>query len=324
MTHKYDNAFRTMEMDCPKLLIPLVNEIFKTKYPLDSVIELYPNEQMITSPEDEQMIRITDSNFMIIGPTKDRYHIECESNPDNDELQIRIFQYDMQVALYGRTFVDGTMHVKFPKTAVLYLRHNKNTPDALNISIHDGENVLTRKIPVIKIQRYSLEEIFEKNLLIFLPFHIFLHEKELSLYNEDEEKRKELINEFEYIIGKLNDLNLIGEITSLEKYCIINSMRNVLDLIAKNHDKVKEEADKVMGGEILEYEAKTIYKNGLSAGISQGVQRGRLEGKLEGRLEGELSKGLQAYKNCIERGMSKADALAIAGLKPEDIPEELI
>ena len=154
MAHKYDNAFRTMEMDCPKLLIPLVNEVFNTNYSLDSTIELYPNEQMITSPEDEQMIRITDSNFAIIGPAKDRYHIECESNPDNDELQIRIFQYDMQVALYGRTFIDGVMHVSFPKTAILYLRHNSNTPDALKISIHDGDNELTREISVIKVQQF--------------------------------------------------------------------------------------------------------------------------------------------------------------------------
>ena len=314
MTHKYDNAFRTMEMDCPKLLIPLVNEIFNTSYPLDSGVELYPNEQMITSPDDKQMIRITDSNFLIIGSSKDRYHIECESNPKNDELQIRIFQYDMQVALYGRTFVDGIMHVDFPKSAILYLRHNFNTPDTLQIYIHEGQNKLVRTIPVIKVQQYSLDEIFEKRLLILLPFHIFLHEKELSLYNEDNHKRKELIHEYEDIIGKLNDLNQIGEISSLEKYCIITSMRNVLSLIAKKYKKVIKEADKVMGGEILEYEAKTIYRNGLNAGISQG--------KLEGKLEGELSKGLQVYNNCLGRGMSKEDALAIAGLKEEDVPKE--
>ena len=106
MAHEYDNAFRTMENDCPKLLIPLVNEVFKTNYSLESPIELYPNEQMITSPEDKQMIRITDSNFVIIGSSEDRYHIECESNPDSNELQVRIYQYDMQVALYGHTFIE--------------------------------------------------------------------------------------------------------------------------------------------------------------------------------------------------------------------------
>ena len=72
-----------------------------------------------------------------------------------------------------------------------------------------------------------------------------------------------------------------------------------------------KEADKVMGGEILEYEAKTIYRSGLK------------KGKLEGKLEGELKKAIQVYKNCLNRGMSKEDALAISELKEEDIPVEL-
>ena len=315
MAHEYDNAFRTMENDCPKLLIPLVNEVFKTNYSLDSPIELYPNEQMITSPEDEPMIRITDSNFAIIGSNQDRYHIECESNPRNNELQVRIFQYDMQVALYGHTFIGDTMHVRFPRTAVIYLRHGSKTPDMLKICIHDENKEMYREIPVIKVQKYSLEEILEKNLLIFLPFHIFVHEKKLSLYNRDEDKLRELIHEYEYIVGKLSDLNQVGEITSLEKYCIITSMRSVLGLIAKKHNKVMKEADKVMGGEILEYEAKTIYRNGF--------KNGELKGELKGKLEGKLENGIQVYKNCLNRGMSKEDALAISELTEEDIPAEL-
>ena len=311
MAHEYDNAFRTIENDCPKLLIPLVNEVFNTNYSLDTHIELYPNEQMITSPEDEQLIRITDSNFAIIGSNQDRYHIECESNPNNNELQVRIFQYDMQVALYDRAFIGNTMHVRFPRTAIIYLRHGSKTPNKLNICIHNENQKMHREIPVIKVQKYSLEEIFEKHLLIFLPFHIFVHEKELSLYNKDDRKLKELIHEYEYIVGKLSDLNQVGEITSLEKYCVITSMRNVLSLIAKKHQTIVKEADKVMGGEILEYEAKTIYRNGLK------------QGELQGKLEGKLEKGIQVYKNCLKRGMSKEDALAISELTEKDIPKEL-
>lgn len=316
MDHAYDNAFRTMEMDCPKLLIPVVNEVFHTNYPSDSEIQLFPSEQMITSPEDDQMVRITDSNFMIIGPTKDRYHIECESNPQNDELQVRIFQYDMQIALYGRSFIEGTMHVHLPKTAILYLRHNANTPDELQLIIHDGASKIIRNIPVVKVQRYSINEIFEKNLLLFLPFHVFVHEKELSVYNRDKEKRMILIHEYEDIIGRLNDMNQIGELSSLEKYCIITSMRGVLSRIAKKEQTVIKEANKVMGGEILQYEAKTIYNNGKNDG--------RIEGKLEGKLEGILENSIQVYKNCLARGMSKEDALAISELKEKDIPKDLI
>ena len=91
MAHEYDNAFRTMEMDCPRLLIPVVNEIFHKNYALDEKIRILPNEQMITTPVDEQTIRITDSNFMIIGAEKVRYHIECESNPNGGRIIGTIF-----------------------------------------------------------------------------------------------------------------------------------------------------------------------------------------------------------------------------------------
>ena len=59
-----------------------------------------------------------------------------------------------------------------------------------------------------------------------------------------------------------------------------------------------------MGGELLEYPAKTSYREGIK----------------EGHAAGMLEQSIQVYKNCIERGMSKEDALAISGLKEDNIP----
>ena len=41
------------------------------------------------------------------------------------------------------------------------------------------------------------------------------------------------------------------------------------------------------------------------------------------KLEGKLENAIQVYKNCINRGMSKEDALAISELQEKDIPKEL-
>ena len=273
MAHEYVNAFRTMEMDCPKLLIPVVNEIFHTNYSLDEKVVVLPNEQMITTPEDEQMIRITDSNFMIIGEEKARFHIECESNPNTGELAIRFFQYDTQIALDNRRWKNGVLYISIPKSAVLYLRHGKSTPESIKMVIEDGEQKIYRSIPVIKVQTYSVNEIFEKRLWFFLPFHIFVHEKQLSMYNKDESKRMVLLKEYENIVHRIDDLCQSGELTELEKYCIITSMREVLSLIAKNQKKVLKEAYEVMGGKVLEYEAKTIYRDGLKEGIKEGIEQ---------------------------------------------------
>ena len=46
----------------------------------------------------------------------------------------------------------------------------------------------------------------------------------------------------------------------------------------------------------------------------------RAEGKAEGKAEGIKEKTLQVYNNCIKRGMSKEEAIAISGIAEEDIP----
>ena len=323
MAHEYDNAFRTMEMDCPKLLIPVVNEIFHTKYSLDEKVVILPNEQMITTPEDEQTIRITDSNFMIIGREKAKFHIECESNPKTGELTIRFFQYDTQIALDNRHWENGVLHVPLPKSAVLYLRQRKNTPESLKMVIEDGNQKIYRNIPVVKVQTYSVDEIFEKKLWFFLPFHIFVHEKRLSMYNKDESKRKILLKEYEDISRRLDDLCVTGEISELEKHCIITSMREVLSLIAKNQKKVLKEADEVMGGKVLEYEAKTIYRDGMKEGIVAGKLEGEKEGIQKGIKEG-IKEGIeQVATRLLQRGESVEQVMDDTGL-PSDAIENLL
>ena len=41
---------------------------------------------------------------------------------------------------------------------------------------------------LMKVQAYSLDDIFEKRLLMLIPFYIFSHESRLPEYNKDERK----------------------------------------------------------------------------------------------------------------------------------------
>lgn len=71
----FDDVFRTMLEKMPELIIPLINEIFSTDYPLDTPIIQLRNEHQTKNSE-----RITDSYF-IIG--EKRYHITLiERIPD--------------------------------------------------------------------------------------------------------------------------------------------------------------------------------------------------------------------------------------------------
>ena len=52
---------------------------------------------------------------------------------------------------------------------------------------------------------------------------------------------------------------------------------------------------------------------------TKGRMEGRIEGRMEGRIEGIAEKALQVYNNCIDRGMSKEDAVAISGYNPKAV-----
>ncbi len=48
--------------------------------------------------------------------------------------------------------------------------------------------------------------------------------------------------------------------------------------------------------------------------INRGRIEGRKEGRIEGRIEGREEIMLQVFQNCIDRGMSREDAIAISGI----------
>ena len=90
---------------------------------------------------------------------------------------IRLFEYDAQIALDEGKITEETLTVTFPNTAVLYLRTYKKTPDKMKYVIITPGGKVQYDVPVIKVQAYSLDDIFEKRLLMLIPFYIFSHKK---------------------------------------------------------------------------------------------------------------------------------------------------
>ncbi|MBQ7516759.1 MAG: hypothetical protein IJS96_10805 [Schwartzia sp.] len=130
-------------------------------------------------------------------------------------------------------------------------------------------------MPIIKVQRYSLEQIFQRKLLFFLPYYIFSHEKQLPAYEDDEAKLQKLTDEYRFIRERLDDLQDAGELSIFMKNAICAMSTHVLALIAEKYQRVREGVEHIMGGKVIEYEAKTILR--------QGINKGRAEGRNEER-----------------------------------------
>ena len=167
----FDDVFRTMLERMPSLIIPVINEVFQTSYSKDEKIEQYRNEHHTISGEI-----ITDS---YLGIRNKFYHVECQSTQDC-RMSIRMIEYDFMMALEQAQEKEDYFEINFPHSCVLYLRHNKNTPAQLQVRVNmpDGRHMMYQ-IPVVKVQEYTRDEIFQKRLLFFLPYYIMRYEKEL-------------------------------------------------------------------------------------------------------------------------------------------------
>jgi len=103
----------------------------------------------------------------------------------------------------------------------------------------------------------------------------------------DEAKLKQLIDVYRHIRAKLDDLLDAGELNTFTRKVICTMTIHVLTLIAKNYQKVREGVEHIMGGKVLEYEAKTIWNEGRDEGISIGLDRGRNEERQLAQAETE-------------------------------------
>ncbi len=72
-------------------------------------------------------------------------------------------------------------------------------------------------------------------------------------------------------------------------------------------DRVRKEVNEIMGGKILEYKAKTIFKEGIQTGIQTGIETG----------------SMHCYLNALARGLSHEDAIAIADITEETAAKAL-
>ena len=269
MGNIYDGAFRTILNDCRKLIIPVINEIFSEHYTGEEEIRFFPNEHFLDQQDAADKERITDTNFQIIGITAKKYHLECESSLPDGRITIRLFEYDAQIALDEGEVTEETLTVTFPNTAVMYLRAYKKTPDKMKYVIITPGGTVQYDVPIMKVQSYSLDEIFEKRLLMLIPFYIFSHEKSFSEYNNNEQKLEELKTEYRIILERLDDLEKQGIIGAFDKRTILELSSDVIQEIARKYENVQKGIGAMMRGPLIQTEARTILNRGISQGISE-------------------------------------------------------
>jgi hypothetical protein len=275
----FDDVYRTMVQKMPELMIPVINEIFHTNYPEDIEKTQLRNEHL----EVRKKI-ITDSVLKIMDRT---YHIECQSTPDG-QMAVRMFEYGAAIALEevrkqenetdekekDEADEEATEHIRFPFAAVLYLRSSEKTPDELTATVDfpDGQQIRYR-VPLIKVQGYSLDEIFKKRLFLFLPFYILRYEKEFAAIEKDDRRLAELLAEYQRLASQLNTVLLEEDRTTLYGD-MAKLITRITDYLLQNYKRTQKGVDATMGGKVLELYSEKLLRRGEARGEERGKKAG--------------------------------------------------
>ena len=176
------------------------------------------------------------------------------------------------------------------------------------------------QVPVIYIKQYGIEEMFQRKLYFLIPFYIFNMETELPDIEAKEDRLRALCGDYQKILERLSELEESGEISTFSYETIRDMTKKVVSHLAEKQKNVRKGIGEIMGGEILDFEAKRIRDKarleGWQAGQAEGWQAGQAEGwqagQTNGQAEGEGIKLVKLVYLKLEKGQKPeviADAL---------------
>ncbi len=267
----YDDVFRTLVVEHKELVLRLINEMFPSiHYDGDEEVKQLNDTYFFNQDGGQQSKKIADSAIEVTSHDGIQriFHLECQSTPDNSMI-IRMFEYDVQIAIKaGSNSSSNRLDVKLPESGVLYLRSNSLTPDFMTVFVHvPGGRYVDYKVPILKLINYSCDDILNKELYFLIPFYLFNFESE---FDKIETGKKEFVDSFKAryreIYDKLKERYEAGLIDARTHQKIIELSKKIIIALANNKYVVREEAEKIMGGQVLVTETETVYKAGQESG----------------------------------------------------------
>lgn len=190
----WDEILKAIVSAMPTQLFPLFKEVYGREYPKDTSIVLLGTETSSFQEDRDKPPGSTLMDIALLVAGTDYYHLECQMDNDS-EMVIRMFAYDVRFAITHSKILDegsGEVTLFFPHSLVIYPEENKAIPDHLKCRVvfQDGSEHIY-KIPTVKIQTYSLKEIKEKHLILFIPYTILRLRPRLEAGRKQSSTQKE-------------------------------------------------------------------------------------------------------------------------------------
>ena len=163
-------------------------------------------------------------------------------------------------------------------------------------------------VPIMKIDTYPLDVLFEKELLMLIPFHIFSHEARFPEYDRDEQKLMEIETEYQDILERLDRAERKGALGAFDKRTIIEISGDVVRELARKYGNVQKGIGDIMRGALLDTEARRILDQGINQGINQGIDETRRRTALRMLKVGKLT--IEEIAEYSELSITEVEQLA--------------
>ncbi|MBQ7488482.1 MAG: hypothetical protein IJT77_13405, partial [Clostridia bacterium] len=269
----YDSAFKSIVRKCPRMVLPLINELFFEKQFIEERFD--GSEEIVLLdkelPGNESGKLEEDFRIQVTKYFQYCFHLECESSAGGTEIIPRIIRYDTRSA--GEevtTDEDGVFHVHCDDSGVILLRSTRNTQPTATVMLSFPQGIrFSYRIPMLRIQAYNLGTILSKKLYILLPFLFFNHESELKKAPRNSASARTVRTLYSRIVNKLKELADNGEMTAYEASTLYDALKIVFVALGATN-KAGEEVKLIMGGKVLEFSADKYYNAGREEGRKEG------------------------------------------------------
>ena len=217
----FDDAYRTLSAKGTRLMIPLINYMFRRHYPMNTPITLLDNE----TEEDNSNI-ITNSKFMLGNGDLYNIFIVGEQTKLNKDVPYILYDYMLRYTLSHLSEMYKTGTIILPTVGVLNLYGNYNDIKTMKLlHTNAGINVTVSDLNLEEFPQ--LKDLVGFELYCLMPYHILLMEDRLK--KVDNVIAKQLsIEKFNECITLLKKANENGDISDNEELLIIHILHQIL------------------------------------------------------------------------------------------------
>ena len=168
-------------------------------------------------------------------------------------------------------------------------------------------------IPVVKVQEYTKDELFDKNLLFFIPYYVLRFKKALSSKQDIESVEKEFLEDYSDIYDRLKGLEEKQTIDYNYLHDLVSLTARLVEVVSKDYPNIMREVSVMGGGKVLEMESEKIYNRGIAESVVEflsecGEVPDALKEKIYSEKDVKVLKGwtrLSARVSSVEEFMEK-------------------